>query len=98
MLKQRGQWHASGPRPKDLGLEYDNLFNHEVEDMAEMMTSESTMTSSEARHLLSSAFQVMSGIHYHILLEEEKGGRGGGCGVCAWTTSTEHTNSKISHM
>ena len=59
VLKQRGQWQVGREQPSDLGLEFDDLFNHEVEEKAEEITRETSMTNSEARLLLSKTFQVI---------------------------------------
>ena len=59
MIKQRGKWQASGPQPEELGLEFDSLFTHEVEEVSESLEKELSMSSSEARQLLSTTFQVI---------------------------------------
>ncbi len=59
VLKQHGQWQASGQRPDEIGREYDDLFNHEVEEMANMLSMSNThMDNSQARQLLGTTFQV----------------------------------------
>lgn len=60
MLKQRGNWQAGGMKPQELGLEYDSMFTHEVEEVSEVLTRDCEMTESESRQLLSNAFQVFS--------------------------------------
>lgn len=58
MLKQRGKWQAAGIKPVELGLEFDSIFTHEIEDMSEIFVRKSEMTEAEARQLLSATFQV----------------------------------------
>ena len=58
MLKQRGKWQAAGIKPVELGLEFDSMFTHEIEDMSEILVRKSEMTEVQARQFLSTTFQV----------------------------------------
>lgn len=58
MLKQRGSWQATGVKPVDLGIEFDNMFTHEIEDFSEVLVKNTDMSSSEVRKFLSNTFQV----------------------------------------
>jgi len=50
-------------QPADLGMEFDDLFNHEVDDKAEEMSRDTSMTNSEARRFLGQTFQVRRGLN-----------------------------------
>lgn len=58
MLKQRGNWQATGTEPAHLGMEFDSIFTHEVEEIAGMFVRKSGTPENEARKFLSTAFQV----------------------------------------
>ncbi len=58
MLKQRGSWQATGVQPQDLGMEFNSMFTHEIEEASEVLVRKSGMAGPESRQLLSTAFQV----------------------------------------
>lgn len=58
MLKQRGNWQATGVEPAELGIEFDSMFNHEIERMSEVLVMKSKMGETDTRRILSSTFQV----------------------------------------
>lgn len=65
MLKQRGNWQATGTEPAQLGTEFDSIFTHEVEDISELLVEKSEMTESDARKFISTAFQVWKMTHWY---------------------------------
>ena len=63
MLKQKGSWQAAGVKPQELGMEFNSVFTHEVEEMSEILVEKTKMTESESRQLVSNVFQVRSYVH-----------------------------------
>ncbi len=58
MLKQRGSWQATGVKPTDLGIEFANMFTHEIEDFSEVLVKSTDKSDKEVRKFLSNTFQV----------------------------------------
>lgn len=58
MLKQRGNWQATGTAPAHLAMEFDSIFTHEVEEMSGLLVKKSELQENEARQYLSTVFQV----------------------------------------
>ena len=58
MLKQRGEWQALGKKPTESSLEFNNLFDHEVEDLAKDLKESSGMKEDTARQVVCQEFQV----------------------------------------
>lgn len=74
MLKQRGDWQASGMKPVDLGAEFANIFTHDIEDFSEVLKNNTDMTDSEVRKFLCTTFQV--GVLYSSECCNEEGYKG----------------------
>ena len=58
MLKQRGGWLAQGKKPTDSSLEFNNLFDHEVEHLAKGFQESLGMEEDSARQFVCKEFQV----------------------------------------
>ena len=68
MLKQRGSWQAAGTEPTQIGMEFDSLFTHEVEETVEILARKSEISENEARKFLSTAFQVWYFLESKLIL------------------------------
>ncbi len=58
MLKQRGGWQAVGKTPSDRSLDFNNFFDHEVEDFSKSLVQSEGMEEDKARQLACEEFQV----------------------------------------
>ncbi|XP_064402141.1 uncharacterized protein LOC135347932 isoform X2 [Halichondria panicea] len=61
MLKQRGGWQVLGKTPSDSSLDFNNLFDHEVEDLSKSLTDDVGMNEDKARLLACNEFQRIYG-------------------------------------
>ncbi len=68
MLKQRGGWQVLGKTPSDSSLDFNNLFDHEVEDLSKSLTDDVGMNEDKARLLACNEFQVGDGLILVFLL------------------------------
>jgi len=58
MLKQKGAWQAVGRQPAESSLDFNNLFDHEVNDFAKALETDCGKKEDLARELASAEFQV----------------------------------------
>lgn len=64
MLKQRGGWQATGKTPFDMSLEFNNFFDHEVEDFSKSLMQSESMEEDKARQQACNNFQVSLDIEF----------------------------------
>ena len=58
MLKHRGAWQISGQKPSNSSLDFNDLFDHEVEDVVRGLRKDGKLGGDEARVFVCREFQV----------------------------------------